>query len=41
MAIEAFQGVSPRLGRDVYVHPTATVIGDVELAMASPCGQAW
>lgn len=31
MAIEAFQGVSPRLGRDVYVHPTATVIGDVEL----------
>jgi carbonic anhydrase/acetyltransferase-like protein (isoleucine patch superfamily) len=31
MAIEAFQGVLPRLGRDVYVHPTATVIGDVEL----------
>lgn len=31
MAIEAFQGVMPRLGRDVYVHPGATVIGDVEL----------
>ncbi|MDW8324416.1 MAG: gamma carbonic anhydrase family protein [Burkholderiales bacterium] len=32
MAIEAFQGCRPRLGRDVFVHPAATVIGDVSLA---------
>lgn len=31
MAIEAYQGIMPRLGRDVYIHPSATVIGDVEL----------
>jgi len=31
MAIESFQGVRPRLGRDVFVHASATVIGDVEL----------
>lgn len=31
MAIESFQGVLPRLGRDVYIHPSATVIGEVEL----------
>jgi carbonic anhydrase/acetyltransferase-like protein (isoleucine patch superfamily) len=32
MAIESFKGVTPTLGRDVYVHPSATVIGDVVLA---------
>ncbi len=32
MAIEAFQGIVPKIGRDVFVHPAATVIGDVELA---------
>lgn len=32
MAIESYQGVTPSLGRDVYVHPSATVIGDVVLA---------
>lgn len=31
MAIESYRDQSPRLGRDVYIHPTATVIGDVEL----------
>jgi carbonic anhydrase/acetyltransferase-like protein (isoleucine patch superfamily) len=31
MAIETYRGVSPRLGRDVFVHPSASVIGDVEL----------
>ncbi|HRH80475.1 MAG TPA: gamma carbonic anhydrase family protein [Thiobacillaceae bacterium] len=31
MAIEAYRGVMPKLGRDVYIHPSATVIGDVEL----------
>jgi carbonic anhydrase/acetyltransferase-like protein (isoleucine patch superfamily) len=31
MAIESYQGMTPKLGRDVYVHPAATVIGDVEL----------
>lgn len=31
MAIEAFRGVKPQLGRDVYIHPGATVIGDVVL----------
>lgn len=31
MAIERFQDKQPQLGRDVYVHPAATVIGEVEL----------
>ncbi len=31
MAIETYRGMQPKLGRDVYVHPSATVIGDVEL----------
>jgi carbonic anhydrase/acetyltransferase-like protein (isoleucine patch superfamily) len=31
MAIESYQGMTPKLGRDVYIHPSATVIGDVEL----------
>ena len=31
MAIEAYKGVMPRLGKDVFIHPGATVIGDVEL----------
>jgi len=31
MAIESYRGISPRLGRDVFVHPGARVIGDVEL----------
>lgn len=31
MAIESYRDRLPRLGRDVYVHPAATVIGDVEL----------
>jgi carbonic anhydrase/acetyltransferase-like protein (isoleucine patch superfamily) len=31
MAIESYRGMTPKLGRDVYVHPSATVIGDVEL----------
>jgi carbonic anhydrase/acetyltransferase-like protein (isoleucine patch superfamily) len=31
MAIESFRGMTPKLGHDVYVHPSATVIGDVEL----------
>ena len=34
MAIESFQGVSPSLGRDVFIHPSATVIGDVILGDA-------
>lgn len=32
MALEPFRNTTPRLGRDVYVHPGAHVIGDVELA---------
>ncbi len=28
MAIESYRDRLPRLGRDVYVHPAATVIGD-------------
>lgn len=32
MAIEPFRDCTPRLGRDVFIHPTATVIGDVVLA---------
>jgi carbonic anhydrase/acetyltransferase-like protein (isoleucine patch superfamily) len=31
MAIESYRDQTPRLGRDVYIHPSATVIGDVEL----------
>lgn len=31
MAIESYRGIRPRLGRNVYIHPAATVIGDVEL----------
>ena len=31
MTIETYRSIAPRLGRDVYVHPSATVIGDVEL----------
>jgi carbonic anhydrase/acetyltransferase-like protein (isoleucine patch superfamily) len=31
MAIESYLDHTPRLGRNVYVHPTATVVGDVEL----------
>lgn len=31
MAIEPYKEVSPFLGVDVFVHPSATVIGDVEL----------
>jgi gamma-carbonic anhydrase len=27
----AFRGVSPRIGRDVFIAPNATIIGDVEL----------
>lgn len=29
--LSAFQGLAPRLGQDVYIHPSASVIGDVEL----------
>lgn len=32
MPIDSYQGQHPALGRDVYVHPTASVIGDVVLA---------
>ncbi|MEW5789669.1 MAG: gamma carbonic anhydrase family protein [Pseudomonadota bacterium] len=31
MAIESYRDQRPRLGRDVFVHPAATVVGDVEL----------
>jgi len=31
MTIESYKDVDPFLGRDVFVHPSATVIGDVEL----------
>ena len=31
MAIESYRDHTPRLGRDVYIHPSATVIGDVVL----------
>jgi len=30
MAIESFRDFTPRLGRDAFIHATATVIGDVE-----------
>ncbi len=32
MAIEAFRGIVPNIGRDVFIHATATVIGEVTLA---------
>jgi carbonic anhydrase/acetyltransferase-like protein (isoleucine patch superfamily) len=32
VAIETFRDFTPRLGREVFIHPTATVIGDVVLA---------
>ena len=32
MAIETYQNISPRLGAGVFVHASAVVIGDVELA---------
>jgi len=31
MAIETYRDFTPELGREVFVHPTATVIGDVVL----------
>jgi carbonic anhydrase/acetyltransferase-like protein (isoleucine patch superfamily) len=31
MAIEPYRGITPKLGRNVYIHPTATIIGDVEI----------
>lgn len=31
MAIRSYRGISPRLGRDVFVAPSADVIGDVTL----------
>lgn len=31
MAIEAFAGIVPKIGLDVFVHPAATVIGEVTL----------
>lgn len=31
MPIEAYRGVLPTLGRDVYVHASATLIGDIRL----------
>lgn len=31
MAIEAYSGIVPKLGEGVFVHPSATVIGDVTL----------
>ncbi|MEW5771377.1 MAG: gamma carbonic anhydrase family protein [Pseudomonadota bacterium] len=31
MAIESYREYTPRLGREVFVHASATVIGDVEL----------
>jgi carbonic anhydrase/acetyltransferase-like protein (isoleucine patch superfamily) len=34
MALEPYRDQLPRLGRDVYIHPAATVIGDVELGDA-------
>lgn len=30
--MENYQGISPRIGGEVYIHPSASVIGDVELA---------
>jgi carbonic anhydrase/acetyltransferase-like protein (isoleucine patch superfamily) len=30
--ISSYQGINPRIAQDVYIHPTATIIGDVSLA---------
>jgi carbonic anhydrase/acetyltransferase-like protein (isoleucine patch superfamily) len=43
MSIRAYNGISPRLGRAVYVDPDAVLIGDVELgedASLWPCAVA-
>ena len=29
--METYQGISPRIGSEVYIHPSASVIGEVEL----------
>lgn len=29
--IQAYQGITPQLGSEVYIHPSASVIGDVQL----------
>ena len=29
--MESYQGISPHIGADVYIHPSASVIGDVDL----------
>lgn len=29
--IQAYQGISPQFGSEVYIHPSASVIGDVQL----------
>jgi carbonic anhydrase/acetyltransferase-like protein (isoleucine patch superfamily) len=31
MGIETYRGISPKLGEGVYVHPSATLIGDIEI----------
>ncbi len=31
MAVEAFHGIVPKIGREVFIHAAATVIGDVTL----------
>jgi carbonic anhydrase/acetyltransferase-like protein (isoleucine patch superfamily) len=31
MSIEIYRGMTPKLGRDVFVHSSATIIGDVEI----------
>jgi carbonic anhydrase/acetyltransferase-like protein (isoleucine patch superfamily) len=31
MAVEAFRGIVPKIGREVFIHPAATVIGEVTL----------
>ena len=30
-SMETYQGISPRIGSEVYIHPSASVIGEVEL----------
>jgi carbonic anhydrase/acetyltransferase-like protein (isoleucine patch superfamily) len=35
MAIETYRGIAPTLARDVFVHPAATVVGDVHLGEAA------
>lgn len=35
MAIETYRDFTPRLGREVFIHPSATVIGDVEVGELS------